>query len=147
MQDGIPTPGWQSYELHTPDEMHRFLARVMDGMRRLWYSDKEQFGVRLALEEAIVNAIKHGHRGDLSKTVRVCYHVTPAEVRADVEDEGPGFDPFAVPDPLAPENLEQPGGRGVFLMRHYMTAVEFNAAGNRVTLCKVRNGPFPQAPG
>src|SRR5690349_7985823 len=142
MQDNGDAPaGWQCVALHTPDEMHRILCRLVADLRQLGYSDKEQFGVRLALEEAIVNAIKHGHKGDLGKTVRLRVRLTPHELAAEVEDEGPGFNPDAVPDPLAPENLEQPGGRGVFLMRHYMTAVEFNTCGNCVKLRKVKQTP------
>ena len=140
---GNGPPGWHCLALHTPDEMHRALGRVVADMRGLGYSEKDQFGVRLALEEAIVNAIKHGHRGDTSKPIHFRYALTPAEVTAEVEDQGPGFDPAALPDPLAPENLERHGGRGVFLMRHYMTAVTFNAAGNRVTLRKCRGPAEP----
>jgi serine/threonine-protein kinase RsbW len=56
----------------------------------------------------------------------------------EIRDEGPGFDPDGLPDPLAPQNLERPGGRGVFLIRQYMTWVQFNETGNAVTLCKVK---------
>ena len=139
MQNGNAPAGWQCLDLHTPDEMHDALGRLMADLRALGFSEKEQFGIRLALEEAIVNSIKHGHGGDLTKTVRFRVHLAPDEMVAEVEDEGPGFNPDAVPDPLAPENLERPGGRGVFLMRHYMTAVSFNECGNRVTLRKVKN--------
>jgi serine/threonine-protein kinase RsbW len=55
------------------------------------------------------------------------------------EDEGEGFDPEAVPDPLASETLEKPSGRGLLLMRHCLTAVDFNGKGNRVTLCRCRS--------
>jgi serine/threonine-protein kinase RsbW len=53
--------------------------------------------------------------------------------------QGDGFDPDAVPDPLAPENLEKPSGRGLLLMRHYLTSVDFNEKGNHVTLCRCRS--------
>ena len=55
------------------------------------------------------------------------------------EDEGPGFDPHQVPDPLAPENLEKSSGRGLLLMRTYMTWIRYNECGNQVTLCKQRS--------
>jgi serine/threonine-protein kinase RsbW len=102
---------------------------------------REAFVVRLALEEAMVNAIKHGHRGDPSKVAHLRYRVTPACVLAEVEDEGDGFDPDDVPDPLAPENLERPCGRGLLLMRNYMTWVRYNATGTCVTLCLRRQAP------
>jgi serine/threonine-protein kinase RsbW len=108
-------------------------------MVRAGYGERDIFGVRLSLEEAVVNAIRHGHRGDTSKAVAVRFFVDAAQVFAEVADEGPGFDPALVPDPLAPENLERPSGRGVFLMRHYMTSVQFNERGNCVTLCKQKS--------
>jgi serine/threonine-protein kinase RsbW len=103
------------------------------------FTERDVFGVRLALEEAIVNALRHGHRGDPTKSVRVRCLVSPDRILAEVEDQGPGFDPEQVPDPLAPENLERPSGRGLFLMRTYMTWIRFNARGNHVTMCKCRS--------
>jgi serine/threonine-protein kinase RsbW len=114
------------------------INRLLDEMKPLGFTDKERFGIRLALEEALVNAVKHGNRGDSSKTVHVRYQISPQQFMIEIQDEGRGFDPEAVPDPLNPENLERPGGRGVFLMRHYMSWVHYNEAGNCVTLCKVR---------
>jgi serine/threonine-protein kinase RsbW len=60
-------------------------------------------------------------------------------VLAEVEDEGPGFNPAVVPDPTLPENLEQTGGRGLLLMRHYMSWVHYSERGNHVTLGKCRS--------
>ena len=119
---------------------------VTDAMSREGYPDKDIFGMRLALEEAVVNAVKHGNRGDPSKWVVVRFTVGPERVLAEVQDEGAGFDPAAVPDPTAPENRERPGGRGLLLMRAYATAVRYNDAGNCVTLCKRRsNAARPNA--
>jgi serine/threonine-protein kinase RsbW len=67
--------------------------------------------------------------------------VTAERVLAEVEDEGPGVDPKSVPDPRDPENLERPGGRGLLLMRHYMSSVHYSGRGNVVTLCQYRSGP------
>jgi serine/threonine-protein kinase RsbW len=136
-----PSSAWQAqHELHTPDEMRHVLGDLVAGLRSRGYTEKEQFGIRLSLEEAIVNAIKHGHAGDTTKRVHLRYRLDALAFHAEVEDEGPGFNPAAVPDPLAPENLELPGGRGVFLMRHYMSAVRFNVSGNCVMLSKMREG-------
>ncbi len=99
------------------------------------FTARETFAVRLALEEAMVNAVKHGHHGDLSKVAQLRYHATPDCVLAEVEDQGAGFDPADVPDPLDPENLERSCGRGLLLMRSYMTWVRYNASGNCVSLC------------
>jgi serine/threonine-protein kinase RsbW len=97
------------------------------------------FAVRLALQEAVVNAIKHGHGHDPRMVVRTRCRVTDDQVLAEVEDEGTGFDPTEVSDPTAPENLGEPGGRGLFLMRQCMTWVRYNSQGNCVTLCKRRS--------
>ena len=96
-----------------------------------------------ATEEAIVNAMKHGNQMDRNKTVRIAYSVGPDRFDCLVADEGPGFEPADVPDPTAAENLERPCGRGLMLMRHYMTAVEYNDRGNAVSMCKLRNGTPP----
>jgi serine/threonine-protein kinase RsbW len=103
-------------------------------MDRLGYSRRDVFAVRLALEEALVNAIKHGHGHDPTKTARLRCVMSAEEVFAEVEDEGPGFDHRLVADPRLEENHDRPGGRGLLLMRHYLTSVEYNERGNRVVL-------------
>jgi serine/threonine-protein kinase RsbW len=130
--------GWQRVALRRPAEVEAVLDALVEQLRAAGYSRKEQFGVRLALEEAVVNAIKHGHHGDPSKQVSVRYRVAADRVTVEVEDEGPGFRPEAVPDPLAPENCERDCGRGLLLMRSYMTSVRYNERGTCVTLCKSR---------
>jgi serine/threonine-protein kinase RsbW len=102
--------------------------------------ESDQFAIRLALEEAMVNAIKHGNGSDPNKKVSIDYEVSSQEVRIRIEDEGPGFDPASLPDPTAPEFLERPCGRGILLMRHYMSRVEFLGRGNCVEMVKLVNG-------
>jgi len=116
-------------------------------MARLGYPDADLFAVRLALEEAVMNAIKHGHNGDTSREVPVRYDVTPEQVVIEVEDEGPGFDPDQVLDPRSPEALERPCGRGLYLMRCFMNSVQYNDRGNTVTMCKQRSEPAPAGTG
>jgi serine/threonine-protein kinase RsbW len=106
------------------------------------YTEPELFAIRLAVEEALVNAIKHGNGADRSKKVRIDYAVTRDEVCVRIEDEGPGFDPEAVPDPTQPEFLERPCGRGLMLMRYYMSCVDFKGRGNCVEMRK-RRGEQP----
>jgi serine/threonine-protein kinase RsbW len=103
-------------------------------------SEKEALRLRLALEEALVNAHQHGNRGDWAKPIAVRYHGNENGVAAEVEDQGVGFDPAQVPDPLAPENLERPSGRGLLLMRAYMSQVCHNERGNCVCLCRLCPG-------
>jgi serine/threonine-protein kinase RsbW len=97
------------------------------------------FAVHLAVEEAIVNAIVHGNKLDMAKKVHVECEVSADRVRVAIADEGPGFDPASVPDCTAEERLEAPSGRGVMLMRSFMTTIEYNAAGNAVVLEKLRD--------
>jgi serine/threonine-protein kinase RsbW len=120
------------------DEVAGVVEAVAAEMAAAGYPKKDAFAARLALEEALVNAVKHGNQGDPSKQVQVRYDLSEERLLVDVEDEGCGFDPAEVPDPLAPENLERSCGRGLHLIRSYMTWVRHNERGNRVTLCRHR---------
>lgn len=102
------------------------------------WGEEETFGIHLAVEEALMNAIKHGNQRDPDKYVLVEYFLSPSRMRIVIEDEGPGFDPSAVPDPTDDENLELPSGRGLMLMRTFMSHVEYNERGNRVLMMKDR---------
>jgi serine/threonine-protein kinase RsbW len=129
---------WRHRAVRKPSDLPTLLDEVARAMAADRYTEKDVFGVRLALEEAVVNSLKHGHGYDPTKEVRVRFHVDRQRVLMEVEDQGPGFDPEEVPDPRAEENLERSCGRGVYLMRHYMTWLRYNDRGNRVTLCKCR---------
>jgi serine/threonine-protein kinase RsbW len=102
------------------------------------WSPSDIFAIHLAAEEAIVNAIVHGNKLDPTKKVRVACVVSADLARIEVTDEGPGFDPTAVPDCRLDERLDAPGGRGVMLMRNFMSRIEYNARGNRVLMEKQR---------
>ena len=102
--------------------------------------DHDVFSIRLALEEALINAIKHGNQMDRSKNVRVSYQVFADRFEVRIADEGGGFILDDVPDPTAVENLERPCGRGIMLMRHYMSSVSYSSCGNSVAMTKLRNG-------
>jgi serine/threonine-protein kinase RsbW len=132
-------PHAMKIQVHTPIQLSLFFELLEDWMRALGYPRKDIFAVRLALYEAASNAFLHGNRRDRRKTIHVRYLVTAAEVLFEVEDEGTGFDPDQVPDPLSEPYLDRPGGRGLFLMRSYMTWVRFNPQGNKVTLCRHRS--------
>lgn len=107
---------------------------ILELAREKGYEDGALFAVRLALEEAITNAFEHGHESLADDSIDLEYLVSPQAVDVAVEDHGPGFDPASLPDPTSEENLAKPSGRGVMLMRAYMTEVRFNATGNRVRL-------------
>lgn len=112
--------------------------RIVELLEALDYPIPDVMGVRLALEEVLMNAIKHGNKMDPAKVVRIQYEVTSEQVAIEVEDQGEGFCPRDVPDPTLPENLERPGGRGVFLVQKFMSSVEYNLRGNLVRMKKLR---------
>jgi len=115
--------------------------RLQDDIERnLRLHEYDIFSIKLALEEALINAIKHGNQMDRAKKVHISYRITSDRFDVTVSDEGRGFDPAEVPDPTAVENLERPSGRGLMLMRHYMTEVRYNPLGNSVTMSKIRYG-------
>lgn len=107
-------------------------------MEAAGWGQHERFSVRLAMEEAIVNAVSHGNQYDAAKLVRVRCWLSPEMVRIEVCDEGAGFDPAHVPDPTDAERIRCPCGRGLMLMRHFMTRVKHTHSGSTVILEKRR---------
>jgi serine/threonine-protein kinase RsbW len=127
-----PTPDASMREVaQQRGEVDRLVQEILGAMERHRYSESSKFAVRLALEEAISNAFRHGHR-DLppETTVQISYRVGDRDLEFTVEDRGPGFNPDSVPDPTLDENLELPSGRGLILIRAYMTEVEYRGRGN-----------------
>ncbi|MBI5724728.1 MAG: ATP-binding protein [Planctomycetes bacterium] len=113
---------------------------VLTEVARLGYDEASAFAIKLALEEGINNAIRHGNRYDAGKVVEVDLDMDERRVIITITDQGTGFNPNALPDPTRDENLEKPNGRGVMLMRAYMDEVVFNARGNQVSMKKKRLG-------
>lgn len=111
---------------------------VLKAVEQRQYDQTSVFAIRLALEEALSNAFKHGNKGDPYKTVRMECRVDSKLVLIDIEDQGEGFDPDSVPDPTEQENVEIPSGRGLTLMRAFMTEVMIHPPGNRVLMKYVR---------
>ena len=125
-----------------PAEARRVQDDIEQALKACAFEERDIFSIRLALEEALVNAIKHGNQMDRSKKVTIHYQVSSERFQIKIADEGKGFDPEDVPDPMAPENLERPCGRGLLLMRHYMTEVTYIPPGNQLSMSKVRpNNP------
>jgi serine/threonine-protein kinase RsbW len=99
------------------------------------YSEASKFALRIAYEEAVSNAFRHGHAGLPAETmVTVSYCIDPEVVEMTVEDQGPGFDPDSIPDPTLDENLAKPGGRGIMLIKAYMSEVKFDRGGRRLSM-------------
>lgn len=116
-------------------DIDRVESAVLGALERFGYPDASRFAVRLALEEALVNAFMHGHRGlPPEETVHVRYRVTADELMISITDRGPGFRPEHVPDPTAEEHVELPSGRGLMLIKAFMTSVSHENNGNRLVM-------------
>jgi len=98
------------------------------------YSEEKLLGFRLSLGEAVANAIKHGNQHNPRKIVTITFQIYLTEIKTCVADEGKGYDPDQVPDPLAPENIERDSGRGLLLIRHYASQVTIHPPGNQLTM-------------
>jgi serine/threonine-protein kinase RsbW len=141
MVDLVLEPRAEHVQVRSPADVRPLVEKLEARMRVLGYPSRDLFAVTLALYEAAKNALQHGNRGDPGKCVHLRYLVTADEVLLEVEDQGPGFDPDRVADPLSEASPDRPGGRGLFLMRAYMTWVSFNRQGNQVTLALQRSCP------
>jgi serine/threonine-protein kinase RsbW len=122
-------------------EAKRIQIDIEDALQAAGYSEHDMFSIKLALEEALVNAIKHGNQMDAAKRVFVSYTVTAERFDIWITDEGLGFNPEEVPDPTAIENIERPCGRGLLLMRGFMAVVQYHGKGNIVYMSKIKDGP------
>jgi len=120
-----------------------------DSLERMGMDGEARHWVDIAVREAVANAIKHGNRQDPTKKVRVDADLEGADLVIRVEDEGVGFDPSELDDPLAPENLLKPNGRGIFYMRSFMDEIQYvprPGGGTVVTLRKRLGGSKASAP-
>lgn len=110
--------------------------RIMQDVIACGFDEETTFAIRISLEEAIVNAIRHGNRLDPNKQVRIESTVSPGRCEIVVEDEGTGFERKRIPDPTSAENLCRPSGRGILLIESYMTNVRWERGGRRVWMMK-----------
>jgi len=112
------------------------LQELLDQLKQAGWSERDVFGVHLSVEEALVNAIRHGNQTDPDKVVHFECRVSSELLWIQISDEGAGFDPADVPDPTDPEQLESPSGRGIMLMRNFMSRVDYSNGGTTVTMEK-----------
>ncbi len=116
--------------------MHGILDYLMRRIEKIGVVNSENSNLFIALDEAFVNAVKHGNKFDPTKFVRITAEVSTKEARFTIEDEGEGFNIAEIPDPTNTENLFKTSGRGVLIIHNVMDEVRYNERGNRVEMIK-----------
>ena len=116
--------------------MNGVLEFLQERVAKLGLIQPERSNLFVALDEAFVNAVKHGNKNDPNKLLKITAELSSKEAAFTVEDEGEGFDIREIPDPCDPANLFRASGRGVLLIYNIMDEVEYNAQGNRVKMIK-----------
>jgi len=127
-----------SIKVHFPslDENIRIVESFIDNAKEKFNLDDDIYGnIMVAVTESVNNAIRHGNKSDKKKNVHLTLSLNDNLIRFIVKDEGIGFDYHNLPDPTAPENIDKPSGRGIFLMKHLSDEVTFKNEGSEVELC------------
>ncbi len=115
--------------------------QILSGLEEHDFDKDDMFAVHLTLEEAFLNAVKHGNNNDPTKKIKIDYSVDSDKIEISITDEGSGFEPEAVVDPRFGTGLYEPGGRGLLLMNSYMDIVKYNDQGNSVYMLRYKEKP------
>lgn len=122
-------------EVPSLSENIRMIESFIDNAKEKFQLNDDIYGnIMIAVTEAVNNAIRHGNKSESTKNVTLILTLENGLIKFKVEDEGAGFDFHNLPDPTSPENLEKPGGRGIFLMKHLSDEVNFKESGRVVEL-------------
>ncbi len=124
-----------------PSEVVGVCRQILSKLEESSFGREDIFAVHLALEEAFINAVKHGNKMDPTKEVKIDYSVSPDKVEISITDGGAGFNPESVPDPRVGKNLYMVEGRGLLLIRSYMDAIQFNQQGNSIYMVRYKEKP------
>ncbi len=124
-----------------PSAIVRVCEQILSKLEANGFDNDDIFAVHLALEEAFLNAVKHGNKMDPAKEVKIDYSVGLDRIEISMTDEGEGFEPASVADPRYGEGLYRPGGRGLLLMNSYMDMVTFNEKGNGLYMIRYKEKP------
>ena len=125
--------------------MHGILDYLMKRIEKMGVINLENSNLFVALDEAFVNAVKHGNKYDATKLVRITAEVSTKEARFTIEDEGEGFNLAEIPDPTDAANLFKASGRGVLIIHNVMDEVTYNERGNRLTMVKKSQVSHPES--
>ena len=141
-KDAEPQHTTEKHRLPGNRESMDFVQQsILDIMETLEYSERDLFAVRIAVEEAIANAVLHGHQGDQSRLFEISWTISSEVVRITVCDEGRGYDAQSVPDPTADENLTLPSGRGLAMINAFMTEVKVSDNGRSIEMRREKEPP------
>lgn len=124
-----------------PSAIVKVCEEVLSKLEANGFDKDDIFAVHLALEEAFLNAIKHGNKMDPTKEIKIDYSVGLDKIEISMTDQGEGFEPASVADPRFGESLYKPGGRGLLLMNSYMDMVKFNEQGNSLYMVRYKEKP------
>ncbi len=124
-----------------PSAIEKVCKQILSKLEANGFNKDDIFAVHLALEEAFLNAVKHGNKMDPTKEVKIDYSVGLDKIEISVMDEGEGFEPEAVADPRYGESLYKPGGRGLLLINSYMDMVKFTERGNGLHMVRYKEKP------
>lgn len=138
-EDAEPRKISESHQLQGNRESMDFVQHAILGtMESFKYVEEDLFAVRIAIEEAIANAVLHGHQGDQERLIDIEWTITEKEVSMVVCDSGRGYDESSVPDPTADENLTLPSGRGLAMINAFMSDVSISDGGRRIEMARKR---------
>lgn len=112
------------------DHVYELETAILSEVEEAGYDENARFALRLALDEALINAYKHGNHTDPSRKVYVRYEINPDGVEVEIEDEGDGFMVESLADPRNNDSIHKTSGRGIFLIRSFMSSLEFSSRGN-----------------
>lgn len=127
----------ETRELVLPSKMESLnrLEEFVSGLMKWARLEKDRLNdIMLILTEAVTNAIVHGNDNNPQKKVKIQAKLSDKKLTFVIEDEGPGFNPGEIPNPLDSENLLKPGGRGIYLIKYYADYVHYSDKGNKVTI-------------
>jgi serine/threonine-protein kinase RsbW len=144
-EDAEPRIISENHQLQGNRESMDFVQQsILDTMESIGYEEEDLFAVRIAIEEAIANAVLHGHQGDQERMIDIQWTISKDKVLMVVCDGGRGYDVSAVPDPTTDENLTLPSGRGLAMINAFMSHVTVSDSGRRIQMTRERRSSLPR---
>lgn len=131
----------------TLSETSKFTQSLLKHLQDFCVDEAAVFDIKLALEEALINAVKHGSKNKSALSIEIDYSISDSSFKISIQDQGSGFNYKGLQDPTAGKNLLKTQGRGIYLIRHLMDEVSFNKSGNKITMIKYLTPPKNRAKG